>query len=159
MFREMRRKQQQLTPEENVAVLNKGTSGVLALAGDNGYPYAVPLSYALDGTSLYFHSAVTGHKIDAIRQQSKASFCVIDMDCILPEKFTTCYRSVIAFGSVHIIEDPAEAHAAIEKLSAKYSPKHIEHFSAEFKQAEDRLCMLRLDIEHLTGKQARELMK
>ena len=50
MFREMRRKRQALSPEENVAILNRGTSGVLAVFGDDGYPYAVPLSYVYDGS-------------------------------------------------------------------------------------------------------------
>ena len=34
MFREIRRKKQALSAEECTAVLNRGTSGVLALAGD-----------------------------------------------------------------------------------------------------------------------------
>ena len=55
MFREMRRKKQALSPEECAAILNRGTSGVLALSGDGGYPYAVPLSYGYDGARLYFH--------------------------------------------------------------------------------------------------------
>lgn len=41
MFRELRRKKQVLSAEENAKILKNGTSGVLALVGDNGYPYAV----------------------------------------------------------------------------------------------------------------------
>ena len=52
MFREMRRKKQLLTPEERAAVLHRGTSGVLALAGDDGYPYAVSLLIAPDGSAV-----------------------------------------------------------------------------------------------------------
>lgn len=158
MFREMRRKRQQLSKAESIAVLQRGTSGVLALSGDDGYPYAVPLSYTLDENTLYFHSALEGHKIDAIRNAPKASFCVIDMDCILPERFTTCYRSVIAFGKVSIVNDPTEKRAAIEKLAQKYSAHHMEDAPAEIEQAWEHLCILRLDMEHLTGKQAKELM-
>lgn len=67
MFREMRRKRQALPQEICDAVLRRGTSGVLALSGDDGYPYAVPISYIYDGEKLYFHSARQGHKLDAIR--------------------------------------------------------------------------------------------
>ena len=49
MFREMRRNGQELPLEECTAILNRGTSGVLALSGDDNYPYAVPVSYAYDG--------------------------------------------------------------------------------------------------------------
>lgn len=159
MFREMRRKRQQLSTADSLEVLRKGTSGVLALASDGEYPYAVPLSYALDDKVLYFHSAPQGHKIDAIKKDPKASFCVINMDCILPERFTTCYRSVIAFGRVEIIEDPIEKRTAIEKLAEKYSFSHMDAAPAEIEAAWNKLCMLRLTIEHLTGKQAKELLK
>ena len=37
MFREMRRKKQVIPLEESIAVLMCGTSGVLAVQGDNGY--------------------------------------------------------------------------------------------------------------------------
>ena len=98
MFREMRRKRQALLPEEIQAVLNRGTSGVLALSGDNDYPYAVPISYVYDGEKIYFHCAKSGHKLDAVRRNRKASFCVIDQDRIIPEEYTSYFRSVIVFG-------------------------------------------------------------
>ena len=116
MFREMRRKKQLLTPEERAAVLHRGTSGVLALAGDDGYPYAVPMSYVYDGAKLYFHCAKSGHKLDAIRRNCKASFCVIDQDQIVPEEYTSHFRSVIVFGTMRILEDDGEKRAAIEAL-------------------------------------------
>ena len=89
IFRPMRRKKQALSRQECEAVLKRGSSGVLALLGDGGYPYAVPLSYVYEDGRIYFHCARTGHKLDAIRKEEKASFCVIDQDRIVPEKFTT----------------------------------------------------------------------
>lgn len=55
MFREMRRNRQILPQEIVDVVLRMGTSGVLALSGDDGYPYAVPISYVYDGKAIYFH--------------------------------------------------------------------------------------------------------
>ena len=107
-FRSMRRKRQQLSEAESIEILRKSTSGTLALLGDNGYPYAVPISYVYADGKLYFHSALSGHKVDAIRNCDKASFCVIDKDDVQPEKYTTYFRSVIAFGRIHIIEDDQE---------------------------------------------------
>ena len=103
-FREMRRKRQQLTKERCIEILKNATSGTLALLGDNGYPYAVPISFVYSNGKLFFHSALSGHKIDAIRNHDKASFCVTERDDVQPEKFTTFFRSVIAFGKIHIIE-------------------------------------------------------
>ena len=59
-FRQMRRKRQQLTEEESIAILQKATAGTLALLGDNDYPYAVPISYVYHDGKLYFHSALAG---------------------------------------------------------------------------------------------------
>ena len=94
MFREMRRKKQQLSMEESRRILDEGTSGVLALSGDEDYPYAVPISYVYDGDRLYFHCAKSGHKLDAVRRNPKASFCVIGQDQVLPEKYTTLFRRI-----------------------------------------------------------------
>ena len=95
MFREMRRKRQLLSKEDTQKVLYQGTSGVLAVSGDDDYPYAVPLSYVYDGHKIYFHSAKAGHKLDSIVKNPKASFCVIDKDQIVPDEYTTYFRSVI----------------------------------------------------------------
>ena len=104
MFREMRRNKQQLSNEECGEILRKSTAGVLAVSGDDGYPYAVPLSYVYCDNKIYFHSAKSGHKIDGIKNNSKVSFCVIAKDEIIPEKFTTYFRSVIVFGKARILE-------------------------------------------------------
>ena len=72
-FREMRRKRQQLSNEESIEILQKSTAGTLALLGDENYPYAVPISYVYHKGKLYFHSALAGHKVDAIRKCDKAS--------------------------------------------------------------------------------------
>ena len=160
VFREMRRKGQLLSRGECVEILRTCTSGVLSLMGDNGYPYGVPLSYVFAGDKIYFHCAKEGHKIDAIVSNKKASFCVIAMDEVLPEKYTTCYESVIVFGEIHIMTDTAEKMAAIDLLAARYSPEESE---ASRKEEIDKfwqhLCMLELSIEHMTGKQGLEMMK
>lgn len=80
MFRDMRRKRQQLSEAESIEILRKLTSGTLALLGDGGYPYAVPISYVYADGRLYFHSAKEGHKVDAIRGSDRASFCDIEQD-------------------------------------------------------------------------------
>lgn len=95
MFRPMRRKQQALSMEAAEAVLHRGTSGVLALAGDSGYPYALPISYVYGSGRIYFHCARSGHKLDAIRRNPKASFCVIHQDQIVPEQYTTYFITIV----------------------------------------------------------------
>ena len=58
MFREMRRKKQLLSKEkETIEILKSCTSGVLGVVGDDGYPYTVPVSYALKDDKIFIHSA------------------------------------------------------------------------------------------------------
>ena len=158
-FRAMRRKRQQLSEEESIEILRKATAGTLALLGDGGYPYAVPISYVYADGKMYFHSALSGHKVDAIRNCNKASFCVIDKDDVQPEKYTTYFRSVIAFGRIHIIEDEQEKLETACLLGDRYNPNQEEALQKELEKGISRMMMIRFDIEYLTGKQAIELVK
>nr|WP_321376584.1 pyridoxamine 5'-phosphate oxidase family protein [uncultured Bacteroides sp.] len=159
MFREMRRIKQLLSTEESLSILNRMTSGVLAITGDNDYPYAVPLSYVYYDNKIYFHGATSGHKIDAITKNSKASFCVIEEDNIIPEEYTTYFRSVIVFGKIRILEDNDEKRKAIEKLAEKYSPAQKEGRLQEIEKGFNHMLMIELSIEHMTGKEAIELVR
>lgn len=160
MFREMRRKKQQLSEADCLAVLEKGTSGVLAVSGDEDYPYAVPLSYVYQEGRLYFHCAKTGHKLDGIARNDKVSFCVIDQDEIVPEKYTTYFRSVIVFGRARILSNEGEKRKAIELLAKKYYPGDSEeNRKMEIEKDYAPLCMVEIQIEHMAGKEAIELVR
>ena len=158
-FREMRRKRQQLSDAESIEILEKATSGTLALLGDGGYPYAVPVSYVYADGTLYFHSAKEGHKVDAIRRCDKASFCVIEQDNVKPAEYTTYFRSVIAFGRIHIVEDEKEKLAIARILGNRYNPNQEEALQKELEHGFARMLAIRFDIEHLTGKESIELVR
>lgn len=158
-MRPMRRFRQELTPEECVRVLEQGTHGVLAVLGDGGYPYAVPLSYVYTQGKLYFHCAKTGHKLDAIRNYNKVSFCVVDQDQIVPEEYTTYFRSVIAFGTARELEDEGEKRQALEALAARYSPEQVEGRQEEIRSQFANVAMVEITVEHMTGKEAIELVR
>nr|WP_314465417.1 pyridoxamine 5'-phosphate oxidase family protein [uncultured Clostridium sp.] len=159
MFREMRRKNQVLSSEESIQILKRATSGVLAVSGDDDYPYAVPLSYVYHDNKIYFHGAKAGHKLDGINRNEKVSFCVIDQDQVVQDEYTTYFRSVIVFGRARVM-DEEEKRRALEILTARYSPDIEE---AARSQAIDKglkaVCMIELEIEHMSGKEAIELVK
>ena len=161
MFREMRRKNCVISKETAEKILREGDYGVLALSGDDGYCYAVPINYAVEGNKIYFHSAKVGHKLDAIRNNDKVSFCVVDRHEVIAEEFTTYFSSAIAFGRIRIVEDNVDPDKlrGLELLADKYSSTA----SAERREKElSRLSALVvpvMTIEHLTGKAARELVK
>lgn len=144
---------------EAVAILERGSHGVLAVLGDGGYPYAVPISYVYEDGKIYMHCAKSGHKLDAVRACEKASFCVVDQDEVVQAEFTSHYRSAIAFGRIREITDDAEKRRMVSLLARKYCPDLPQ---AEHDKAMERdwapLNMLELTIEHLTAKQAKELI-
>ena len=163
-FREIRkaRQGQALSLEDCNVILDHASHGVLALAGDEGYPYAVPLSYAREGDTLYFHSAVNGHKLDAIERCDKASFCVVDTDEVEPEEFTTYYRSVIAWGRVSVLTHDGEKRRALTALADKYCRAGIcenydEKLAAEIDKSWGGCLCFKLEIEHVSGKASKEL--
>ncbi|MCH5321117.1 MAG: pyridoxamine 5'-phosphate oxidase family protein [Eubacterium sp.] len=157
-FRELRRKKQLLPEEETIEILKRNTSGTLACSGDDDYPYAVPMSYVYTNGKIYFHCAVTGHKLDAVKRNSKVSFCIVDKDDIVPEKITTFYRSAIVFGRIKIIEDPAQKRNILETLAKKYSPNNDEGIEKEINTLFKVTCVLELNIDHMTGKESLELV-
>ena len=159
MFREMRRIKQQLTQEECVKILECGRTGVLAVLGDDGYPYTVPINYYYTDGKIYLHCAKSGHKLDAIRSNPKVSFCVVERDDILQEKFTTLFKSAVAFGKAEILTDKEEMRSSVTALAEKYCPDFLDEIPAEVEHGFDMLCMIKINIEHLTGKQGKELIK
>jgi Predicted flavin-nucleotide-binding protein len=157
-FRKMRRFRQQLSKSECDAILSMATSGTLALLGDNGYPYAVPISYVYTDGKIYFHSAKTGYKVDAIKQHDKASFCVIAADDVNPSEFTTYFRSVVVFGKIHIIESECERRYAASLLGVRYNPGDDTGLQKELDKGLSQMLVFRFDIEYMSGKEAIELV-
>lgn len=161
MFRKMRRVKCEL--DKNIAekILREGSFGVLSLSGDDGYNYALPINYACEDNKIYFHSAITGHKIDAITNNSKVSFCVVDKHDVVAEEFTTYFTSAIAFGKIKIVDDDniTEKKHALELLADKYSPNISKYLREKEINRFNSVAILVLEIEHLTGKAARELMR
>ena len=159
MFREMRRKRQLLAEEESRKILEQCTAGVLAVAGDDDYPYAVPVSYVYREGRLYVHSALTGHKIDGLKRNPRVSFCIVAQDEIVPQKFTTCFRSVIVFGKARIVEDEQECRQILRWLGAKYAPGQEENCEEEIRQQIARTAVIEITAEHITGKEAIEIVR
>ncbi|MEN2775398.1 pyridoxamine 5'-phosphate oxidase family protein [Acetivibrio clariflavus] len=156
MFREMRRNTQLLSIEETIAVMNRCSSGVLACIGDDGYPYAVPLNYIYFNGKIYFHSAKVGHKIDAITNNPKVSFAVVDQDTIISKEYTSYFRSVIAFGKARITEGN-EYKEAFKALVEKYSGDQPEKDKQNVINRCTQAYIIAIDVEHITGKEAKEL--
>ena len=157
MFRDMSRKKQQLPETECIEILKAEPRGVLSVQGDDGYPYGMPMNhwYCEENGRLYFHSGMKGHKVDAIRNDEKVSFCVYDEGYTEPGQWMKRVTSVIVFGRMEIVDDPNEVLRVATALTRKFTPDEaylqfeLAHFAHETR-------LLKLIPEHMCGKHVTE---
>ena len=157
MFRELVRKKQQISQEECIQILKNEKRGVLSVHGDGGYPYGMPLNhyYCEEDGKLYFHSGMTGHKIDSLRQNSKVSYCVYDEGYRKEGEWALNIRSVILFGRIEFLENREKIYEISRKLSYKFTDD-TAYIEREIEHSGPRTLMFALTIEHMTGKLVNE---
>ncbi|MDH6357608.1 pyridoxamine 5'-phosphate oxidase family protein [Parabacteroides sp. PF5-9] len=156
MFEEVRRKDRLLGHEEAIKLLEIGEYGFLAMAGKNGYGYGIPINFVKDRDALYFHCAPEGYKLESIKENPCVSFCVVGRTHVLSGKFTTEYESVIVFGKMQLDLSKEERLRALRLLVQKYSPTFTAVGEKYIAGSFHRTAVMRLDIQHLSGKSKRD---
>ena len=155
MFRKMRRLGQELSKEECMEILTNEPRGVLALLGDDDYPYALPMSHVYVDGKIYFHGAQEGHKNDAVKKHSKASYCVMDKGVKAEDSWWYTFKSVIVFGRIRTLTDRDEKIEKLTHLGDKFFPTHEETVD-EINRLLDRTEVFEITIEHMSGKVVKE---
>lgn len=154
MKREMCKKDRQMSEEEVIKACKSANHGILAMNGDDGYPYAVPVNYVYDDGKLYIHSAEYGYKKECIERNDKVCFTAIINARVEPSKFTAAYRSIVATGRISKVEDEAEKRRILEQFIYNMSPDFIEGGMKFINAAIGKTLLLCIDVEELTGKQS-----
>lgn len=152
-MRKIRRKDREITTDDAVNLLKECEYGFLSTIGNDGQPYGVPLNYVYKDNCIYFHSALQGHKIENIEQNSKVSFCAVGDTNVLPSKFGTEYESVVAFGAASEAKG-TERYNALLWLLEKYSADFIEEGKAYIEQKDKVTKVIKIEISDITGKRA-----
>lgn len=157
MFRPVRKKKNEISAEAAKTLLCHARRGVLAVQGDDGYPYAIPVNYLYDESArkIYFHGARAGHKVDALRACDKVCFTVLGDEIIRDEPWAPYMQSAVVFGRCRLLESGPEALALIKRLAMKYYPDERlaeEEIAASGKAVQ----MYEITIEHLSGKEVQE---
>lgn len=155
MFRNITRKKQQISNEECSLILKSEKRGVLAVNGDDGYPYALPINYYYDevNNKIYFHSGKTGHKLDAIKKSDKVSFCVCDKGYHKDGHWSLNIKSVIVFGRIHIVEEWSDG--LMVEFCKKFT-NDTDYIMSEIDKFKNSTAVMCLEIEHMTGKLVNE---
>ena len=157
VFREILRKNRKISDAECAEVLTKEKRGVLAVNGDDGYPYAMPMNhyYSSEDGIIYFHTGRVGHRLDSIRHSNKVSFCITESGTRREGEWALDVRSVVVFGRIEVIDDLAEVTRITSALSRKFTSdeEYIQNEIARFAKA---TLILKLTPEHVTGKLVNE---
>ena len=154
-FRPLRRFKQAATPQECEALLSSAQRGFLAVHGENGYPYTLPVNYLyLDG-KIYFHCAKAGHKLDAIRSNDKVCFTVLSEPLKNPGEWWNCFTSVICFGRISEVSEEKEKNRLLRLIGAKFFPEGYDIEGDMAKNAGNAL-ILGITIDHMSGKHVRK---
>ncbi len=157
MFRELRRKKRAIDNEAAAALLRSERRGVLAVNGDDGYPYAVPIDFLYDEekNKIYFHGAKAGYKIEALRACDKVCFTVYGHETVRKEQWAPYVQSVVIFGRCHLLDNIPWVMDTAKRFAMKYFPdesiadKEIASFA-------DAMQMFEIEIENMCGKEIQE---
>ena len=157
MFKAIRRKNKEIDTDKSKALLLSCRRGVLAVNGDDGYPYAIPINYIYDKADgrIYFHGAKAGHKIDSLRKCDKVCFTVYGNETVKQEAWAPFLQSVVVFGRCRLVEPGAKADMLLKKLALKYYPSD-QLVDEEIARAGKAAQIFEIEIEHLSGKEVQE---
>ncbi|MGA2207799.1 MAG: pyridoxamine 5'-phosphate oxidase family protein [Terracidiphilus sp.] len=156
-FREMRRHDRALAEAEAREILARAEHGVLATAGEDGWPYAVPLNHVLVGDALYVHCAFEGHKLENIAHEERVSYCAVAGATVVPSMLSTLYESAIVFGRAALVTDGDEKRRALKLLMERFcgtgeeTDKQFEEHMRKNRAGRDT-AVIRIQIERITGK-------
>lgn len=157
MFRPMRRSKKEISTEAAKQLLLRQRRGVLAVCGDNGYPYAVPINYFYHPKTekIYFHGAQAGHKADALRACSKVCFTVYGNETLKKESWAPFVQSVVVFGQCNLLKNSPQTTALLKQLALKYCPNE-QLVEEEIARAGKAVQLFEICIEKLSGKEVQE---
>ncbi len=157
MFRELMRKNQQLSIEQCIEILKSETRGVLSVMGENGYPYGMPMNhfYCEEENKIYFHCGKSGHRLDALKNCDKVSFCTYDKGFKNEGDWALNVKSVIVFGKMEIIDDLEKIIDITTKLSHKFTSDDA-YIKEEIRLYANETLLLALTPEHICGKKIKE---
>lgn len=150
----VRRSDREITTQEAKDILDNAEYGIMSTVSKDGQPYGLPLNYAFKNDCIYFHCAISGHKIENIEQNSKVSFCVVGTTKVLPEKFATEYESAVVFGVVSEVNG-AEKHDALLWLLEKYCSDFIAEGKKYIEQKDKMTKVYKIAIDQISGKARR----
>ncbi len=141
-------------------MLHRGHVAHIGTVWDN-QPFVTPTNYYYDeeGHRLLFHSNVAGRFRANLEREARVCAEISEMGRYLPSnvalEFGVQYRSVMVFGTVHVVQDKEEQRRALHLLLDKYfTPMRAgKDYRPVSDQELKRTCVYELRIESWSGKE------
>ena len=149
----MRRHEKEITEKTAIEeIIRRSLVCRLALV-DNGTPYIVPLCFGYRESTLYFHAASEGRKLDILKTNPAVCF-EFDTDQEVVRGKEAChwsmkYRSVIGFGTATLVNDLEAKRTALECIMEQYAGQGVFEFPGDALQ---RTVIIKVDIKAMSGK-------
>ena len=157
MFRKIRKKKNEISTEAAKRLLKNERRGVLAVNGDDGYPYAIPINYLYceSERKIYFHGSGVGHKVDSLNKCDKVCFVITGKETVKEEAWAPYVKSAVVFGRCHLIEDREETYKMLKRFAMKYYPDE-QTADVEIARSAKAVQMFEIEIEYISGKEVQE---
>lgn len=152
----MRRKDREETREAALAILDGADFGVMATVDTDGRPYCIPLSFARDaangGEWLYFHSALSGHKLDNLKNDPSVCISFTGKVSFPQDDFTVIYESALVFGRAEEITADEEKIFGLNLISRRFTPGNMAAFDETVQKSLWITGVWKIHIDEISGK-------
>lgn len=156
---QLRRADRQMSDARVEEFLARGYCGRLATVGADGFPYIVPLLYVWMDRKIYTHNTrAPGHLRANVDANPRACFEIDEPGEVFGYGRFECdtavsYASIVAFGSVSVVEDRTEKERFCRALIDKYAA-HVSGRPKSFFPRLDLIAVYAMTIERMTGKES-----
>lgn len=92
----------------------------------DGQPYCTPTAFWREGDHLYWHGSSASRMLRSQRGGVSVCLTVTHLDSLVLARcgfnHSVDYRSAMCFGTAHIVDDPAEKSAALDRMVDRFYP-------------------------------------
>ena len=149
----MRRKECERDEAFAWEVLKNSVYSTVSMVHPDGTPYATPVNIVGDEVykTLYFHCAGAGERWEILKDGALVCVTVVSNATLIPNGFTTDYRSAMFKGRAEVVTDEGEKIKAMLLLCTAVAPKAMGRFDEAMAHCPAKV--IKIVPEVITGKE------
>ncbi len=160
-MRQMRKASRQKDAAWALEVMAKAPFITMSMTRPDGTPYGLPLNMAVaDSSTLYFHCASEGEKIDCLAENPVVSLSAVSRCEPRYEEdknnFTEHFHSAVALGRAEIVTAGEEKVSALRLICERFLPRYMDHFDEAVARSLERTTVVRITLLEPPSGKAKE---